>query len=44
MKRSLRVALNPASNIRVDEFENQLRKTLPSHFQAASFLSKRRTS
>jgi len=34
----LRVALNPASNIRVDEFENQLRKRFRHNFQAASFL------
>src|SRR6266853_2083956 len=33
----LRVALNPDSNIRVDEFENQLRKTLPSQFPACQF-------
>src|SRR5712671_1759385 len=33
----LRVALNPASNIRVDEFENQLRKTLPSQFPGCQF-------
>jgi len=40
----LRVALNPDAKIRVDEFENQLRKTLPSNFQGASFRSKRPTS
>src|SRR5437773_1026285 len=33
----LRVALNPASNIRVNEFENQLRKTLPSQFPGCQF-------
>src|SRR6266849_4290068 len=33
----LRVALNPSSNIRVDEFENKLRKTLPSQFPGCQF-------
>src|SRR6266700_1425717 len=33
----LRVALNPASKIRVDEFENELRKTLPSQFPGCQF-------
>src|SRR5437899_1410169 len=33
----LRVALNPDSNIRVEEFENQLRKTLPSQFPGCQF-------
>jgi multidrug efflux pump subunit AcrB len=33
----LRVALNPNSNIRVDEFEEQLRKALPSQFPGCQF-------
>ncbi len=33
----LRVALNPGAKIRVDEFENQLRKTLPSQFPGCQF-------
>src|SRR6266446_5495649 len=33
----LRVALNPDSKIRVDEFENQLRKTLPPQFPGCQF-------
>src|SRR6202521_1403854 len=33
----LRVALNPDSKIRVDEFEDQLRKTLPSQFPGCQF-------
>ena len=40
----LRVALNPDSHIRVDEFEERLRKTLPENFQDASSLLKRETS
>src|SRR5258708_1874800 len=33
----LRVALNPDAKIRVDEFENQLRKSLPSQFPGCQF-------
>src|SRR6266478_735533 len=33
----LRVALNPDAKIPVDEFENQLRKTLPSQFPGCQF-------
>ena len=33
----LRVALNPKSNIRVDEFEEQLRKVLPGRFPGCQF-------
>jgi multidrug efflux pump subunit AcrB len=33
----LRVALNPNANIRTDEFEDQLRKTLPAQFPGCQF-------
>ncbi len=33
----LRVALSPKSNIRVDEFEERLRKTLPAQFPGSQF-------
>jgi len=33
----LRVALNPDAHIRVDEFEDQLRKSLPSQFPGCQF-------
>ncbi len=33
----LRVALNPDAHTRVDEFENQLRKTLPAQFPGCQF-------
>lgn len=33
----LRVAFNPNANIRVEEFEDQLRKTLPSQFPGCQF-------